>query len=136
LVERFIESDRVAETYPAVPESVPRARQAVVRLAADAGASEGEVDAIRLATSEALTNAVVHAYDSTPGLIYLCAAVGSEGLSVTVADDGGGLRPRLDRRGMGIGLALIAEVTETLAIVKRPAGGVKLQMRFLVSPRS
>ncbi len=128
------EHDPVDATYPALPESVPRARQAVVAFAAEVGASEEEVDAIRLATSEALTNAVVHAYVGSPGLIYLHADIGTEGLSVTVADDGGGLHPRLDRRGMGMGLALIAEATAELAILKRPAGGTELQMRFPVSP--
>ncbi len=123
-------------TFPAVPESVPRARQAVVDFAAEVGATDAQVDAIRLATSEALTNAVLHAYSGAPGLIYLHAALGRAGLSVTVADDGGGLHPRLDRKGMGIGLALIAEAAAELAILKRPAGGTELQMRFPVSPRT
>jgi anti-sigma regulatory factor (Ser/Thr protein kinase) len=126
----------IAESYPAVPDSVPRARQAVVELAIEAGASEEEVDAIRLATSEALTNAVVHAYEGAPGQIHVQAALGAGELSVTVADDGRGLAPRLDRRGMGLGLALIAEAAEELAIVKRPTGGTAVQMRFAISLRS
>jgi anti-sigma regulatory factor (Ser/Thr protein kinase) len=126
----------IAESYPAVPDSVPRARQAVVELATEAGASDDELDAIRLATSEALTNAVVHAYDGPPGQIHVHAALTAGQLSVTVADDGRGLAPRLDRRGMGLGLALIAEAAEELAIVKRPTGGTAVQMRFAVSLRS
>src|SRR5438270_4598723 len=69
--------DGVAESYPAVPESVPVARQAVVKLAADIGANDLEVDAIRLATSEALTNALLHAYDGPPGIIHVSAALAS-----------------------------------------------------------
>lgn len=128
------ESHAVAKTYPAVPESVPLARQAVVRFAAAAGASDDEVEAIRLATSEALTNAVVHAYPGAPGSIYVDAELEPDGLLVRVADDGHGLHPRLDRRGVGIGLALIAEAAAALAIHKRPAGGTELEMRFPVSP--
>ena len=126
----------VDETFPAVSDSVPRARQAVVALAAGAGASEQQIDAIRLATSEALTNAVVHAYEGAPGLIHVSAELRNGGLDVTVADDGSGLRPRLDRRGMGLGLALIAEATQEMAIVKRPSGGTAVQMRFRLSRRS
>jgi serine/threonine-protein kinase RsbW len=129
-------SGDVAESYPAVPESVPRARQAVVGLAAQAGASEAEIDAIRLATSEALTNAVLHAYDGAPGLVHVRAALAAGALSVIIGDDGAGLRPRVDRLGMGLGLTLIAEATEELAIVKRPGGGVELHMRFPVGADS
>jgi anti-sigma regulatory factor (Ser/Thr protein kinase) len=126
----------IAESYPAVPDSVPRARQAVIELAIEAGANDEELDAIRLATSEALTNAVLHAYDGPPGQIHVQAAMGPTRLSVTVADDGRGLAPRLDRRGMGLGLALIADAAEELAIVKRPTGGTAVQMRFAISLRS
>src|SRR5579884_294012 len=124
------EAGSLAESFPAVPESVPRARQAVVKLAVDAGADEEQLDAIRLAISEALTNAVLHAYAGPPGLVHVRVVQDGSGLSVTVADDGAGLRPRLDRRGMGLGLALIAEAAEELAINKRPSGGTELKMRF------
>jgi anti-sigma regulatory factor (Ser/Thr protein kinase) len=126
----------MAESYAAVPASVPLARQAVVALAVRAGAGEEQLEAIRLATSEALTNAVVHAYEGAPGKIHVSAEAGRDAVSVSVADDGAGLRPRLERQGMGIGLALIAEATDELTIRKRPAGGTELQMRFAVSPRS
>lgn len=126
----------LAESFPAVPDSVPRARQAVARLARQAGATEQEIDAIRVATSEALTNAVLHAYDGGPGLVHVSAHLCRSELSVTVADDGSGLRPRLERRGIGLGLAIIAEASEELAIQKRPGGGTELRMRFALSPRS
>lgn len=129
-------SDDVAQSYPAVPDSVPRARRSVVDLASDAGATPEKLDAIRLATSEALTNAVVHAYAGAPGKVHVSAALRDGELSVSVADDGRGLAPRVDRRGMGLGLALIAEAADEVAILKRPGGGTEVQMRFAVSPRS
>ena len=128
-------SDEVA-SYPAVPDSVPRARSAVVNLASEAGATGEEIDAIRLATSEALTNAVVHAYVGAPGEVHVCAAVEAGELEVIVADDGRGPAPRVGHRGMGLGLALIAEAANAFAILKRPGGGTEVQMRFAVSPRS
>jgi stage II sporulation protein AB (anti-sigma F factor) len=121
------------KSYPAVPESVPEARRAVVGLAAEVGATEEQVDAIRLATSEALTNAVIHAYEGSPGMIHVRAQADDGALSISVSDDGAGLHPRLDRRGMGLGLALIAEAADELAIHKRPTGGTELTMRFAVS---
>lgn len=122
----------VTESYPAEPASVPRARGAVVQLAAAAGADEERVDSIRLAVSEALTNAVLHAYQAAPGLVHVRARAADGCLSVVVADEGSGLRPRIARRGMGLGLALIAEAAQELAILKRPQGGTELRMRFVL----
>ena len=76
-----------------MPDAVPRARRVVVDLAAEAGATPETIEAIRLATSEALTNAVVHAYDAAPGEIHVSAALRGGELSVVVADDGRGLAP-------------------------------------------
>ena len=130
------EAPDLCESYPAVPESVPEARQAVVGLAAEGGASDEQVDAIRLATSEALTNAVLHAYDGVPGMVHVRAALGGEGIAITIRDDGTGLRPRLDRRGMGLGLALIAAAADEMAIATRAGGGTELKMRFGLSLRN
>jgi anti-sigma regulatory factor (Ser/Thr protein kinase) len=113
-----------------VPESIPEARRAVVELAIKAGADTEAVEAIRLATSEAVTNAVLYAYDGPPGPIHLTAAAVNGSIAVTVADEGAGVRPRLDRRGIGIGLALIAQAADELAIAKRPGGGTEIQMSF------
>jgi anti-sigma regulatory factor (Ser/Thr protein kinase) len=130
------EGPEVSESYPAVPESVPEARQAVVGLASEVGASDEQVDAIRLATSEAVTNAVVHAYDGIPGLVHVRAEVAQNAIAVSVSDDGAGLRPRLERRGIGLGLALIAAAADEMAIATRPGGGTELRMRFALTPRS
>ena len=120
----------LAETYPAVPESISKARKAVSTLAAQAGADRRALDAVRLAVSEAVTNAVLYAYDGDTGPVHVRAAVTDRGLSVTVADEGDGVRPRLDRKGIGIGLAVIAEAADEVAIATRPAGGTELQMNF------
>ena len=54
-------------TFRAEPSSVPRARRALREFAAAAGATVDQVDAVRLASSEAVTNAVLHAYRDEPG---------------------------------------------------------------------
>jgi anti-sigma regulatory factor (Ser/Thr protein kinase) len=118
------------ESYPAVPESVPRARSDLTMLAIRAGAGEGQIDAIRLAASEALTNAVLHAYDGMPGEIHLTAAVTGDELWLLIADDGHGLDARTSSPGLGMGLALIACSADYFAVVKRTGGGTEIQMRF------
>ena len=120
----------LSECYPAIPGSLPIARRAVTALAAEGGATDEEIDEIRLAVSEALTNVILHAYQDDPGDIHLTVAVAGGELWVLVGDDGGGLRPRSDRSGLGLGLALIAQSCDELTIVKRSGGGTELRMRF------
>ncbi len=117
-------------SYPAVPESVPRARRALTAFAAAAGAAGKELDDIRLAASEALTNVVMHAYAGGSGLMHVTAAAAGGEVSVLIADDGGGLRAGTDAPGLGLGLALIAHACDELTVMKRASGGTELRMRF------
>jgi serine/threonine-protein kinase RsbW len=120
--------------YPATPGSVHVARHELTAFARAAGASPEQVDAIRLAASEALTNAVLHAYDGEPGRVELTAAIAGEELWVLIADEGRGLRTAAGRAGLGLGLALIAHSADHFAVVKRASGGTEMQMRFALHP--
>ena len=123
-------TDSLNASFPATAAALPVARRAVVTLARRAGATEERVHAIRLAVSEALTNVVLHAYRDRAGDFHLTAVVAGGELWVLVADDGCGLRPGSDRSGLGLGLALIAQASDELTIVKRSGGGTELRMRF------
>jgi stage II sporulation protein AB (anti-sigma F factor) len=125
----------LTESYPAVGGSVPRGREALVQLARAAGADEHTLAAVRLAASEALTNAVVHAYGGGPGAIHVTAAANDGELWMLIADDGCGLTARTSKPGLGMGLALIACVTDYFAVVKRSGGGTEIRMRFAISAR-
>lgn len=114
-----------------MPESVPAARRELTAVAVSAGASGERLEEIRLAVSEALTNAVVHAYrDCDSGRFHVTAAVASSELWVLISDDGRGLHAWNDSRGLGIGLSLISGLSDDFAIVARASGGTEVQMRF------
>jgi len=126
--------DALNESYPAVAESVPLARRALTAVAARAGAGGDRLDEIRLAVSEALSNAVVHAYrNGKPGRIHITAAVAPGELWVLIGDDGRGMHAWNDSEGLGIGLSLISGLSDDFAIVTRASGGVEVQMRFDLS---
>jgi anti-sigma regulatory factor (Ser/Thr protein kinase) len=123
--------DALSESYPAVPAAVPLARRALTAVAAAAGAAGERLEEIRLAVSEALTNAVVHAYrDGEAGRFHVTAAVASNELWVLIGDDGRGLHAWNDSRGLGIGLSLISGLSNDFSIVTRASGGTEVQMRF------
>jgi serine/threonine-protein kinase RsbW len=117
-------------TYEAKPESVAHARFAVSEFATEAGATAEQVDAVRLAVSEAVTNAVLHAYRDGAGPIQVTAALATTELWILVADEGGGMQPQADRPGLGLGLGLISQVCDNMAIVPRSGGGIEVQIRF------
>ena len=118
------------QTYPAVPESVRAGRRALTRFAAGAGASSERVEAVGLAASEALTNAVKHAYPHGEGTVHLTAAVAGGELRVLIADDGCGIRPHVSHGGPGLGLTLIASLCDEVQIAKRSSGGTEVGLWF------
>jgi anti-sigma regulatory factor (Ser/Thr protein kinase) len=124
-------TDTFARRYQADPESVGRARAELARFASRAGASGTLVDGLRLAVSEAVTNAVRHAYPLDPGEIRVRALVGKDVLELVVSDDGCGVhRDRADDGGLGFGLALICELSDQMTLAPRSDGGTDVRMRF------
>jgi anti-sigma regulatory factor (Ser/Thr protein kinase) len=121
----------LSQLYPAIAESVPRARNDVVAFAVRRGASEAQVAAIRLAVSEAVSNVVVHAYDrDRPGEIQVTAEIAARELWVLVSDEGRGFQAPARTPGLGWGLPLIAHMSDRLEIAERAEGGTEIRMRF------
>jgi serine/threonine-protein kinase RsbW len=120
----------VEATFPAVAASVPLIRSGVTAAALDAGATPQQIDAARLAVTEAATNVVLHAYDATRGSIHVGVSVIDDELQIVIGDDGSGMRPRTDSPGIGAGMAIIARSCKTLEVGKGESGGSRLLMRF------
>ena len=124
---RAVSCARLRLPLPATARSVPEAREAVGEFAAGLGASGSELYAIRLAVSEAVTNAILHAYpDPDESAGFTIDAARRDGiLSVTVADSGTGMRSRTDSPGAGLGIGLIAGLTRELTLSEID-GGLRL----------
>jgi anti-sigma regulatory factor (Ser/Thr protein kinase) len=120
----------LTRSFPAVTETVPRARRTLVDFARAAGGDEDLVESVRLAVSEALTNVVLHAYEEDGGEVHVTAAIAGDELWVLIGDDGHGLEVGSHQPGLGMGLALIAMVSDDFAVVNRSAGGTELRIRF------
>ena len=118
------------ECYPAVDTSVADARRALADFAAAAGASPVLVEAVRSAASEALTNVVRYAYPARTGHVHVTARLAGGELWVLIADNGCGLHAGRVSDGLGLGLALISQMTEGFSVVERSSGGTELRMRF------
>jgi serine/threonine-protein kinase RsbW len=114
-------------------ENVPEIREAVVDFACANGISEAQTRDLRLAISEAVTNAVVHAYrrHAQPGSVYVAATVDGGWIELRVVDDGIGIAPRNDSPGLGLGLPLISRLADQVELRPLPdRDGTELWMRF------
>jgi serine/threonine-protein kinase RsbW len=115
-------------------ENVALARLALTGVAAAAGAPPAVVADLKLAVSEACTNAVQHAYTDTRAngdrRVTLRFVVSERKLRVEVEDEGSGFGfvtrgsweeslddiAEVDDRGLGMGLTIVRSVTDELEI--------------------
>lgn len=127
-------SPALSRDYSAVADSVPLARSALVAVARSAGVEDEQLEAVRLAASEALTNAVIHAYPSHAGRIQVTAWAGPDELVIQIADDGLGFQTATDTPGLGVGLGLISQLSDEFTIRQPNSGGTEVRMRFWLRP--
>jgi serine/threonine-protein kinase RsbW/stage II sporulation protein AB (anti-sigma F factor) len=87
---------------------------------------------VELVVSEACTNAVVHGFpDTIVGAFRVRAQRTNGSVQVIVSDDGSGMVPRPDSPGLGLGLPLMAALTDRLEIAPALDGsGTVVQMHF------
>jgi serine/threonine-protein kinase RsbW len=122
-------------TLPAAVGSVPAIRRLTARAARANGADDATCEVLLLAVSEAATNAVLHAYPDEAGTVHLRIAREDGGIAVTVCDDGRGLPGGGESPGLGMGMAIIAEVADRLEIDSDRAAGTEVRMWFSLSRR-
>ena len=121
-------------TVPAERDQVAPLRHRVVAHAAEHNVAEPPINDLALAVSEAVTNAVVHAFRTRePGHVTVSLDIEPDinRVEVVVVDDGDGMVPRPDTPGLGLGLPLIAQVSETFQIGTPATGsGTEIRMTF------
>ena len=119
-------------TFTAEAPAPGQARAAARAYAAESGADADTLAAVALCVSEAVSNAVVHAYRNSeqPGSVEVEVRRPNGYLWLLVRDHGCGLAPRTDSPGLGLGLPLIAESASSLEVRTPGDGGTEVRMRF------
>lgn len=117
-------------TLPARAENVAVVRHALGGLGEALALHPQTLSDVKLAVTEACTNVVVHAYGDDEGPMEVAASVDGDALRVTVRDEGLGIVPRPDSPGLGLGLPLIATLTESLELGKTPDDRTEVTMVF------
>jgi anti-sigma regulatory factor (Ser/Thr protein kinase) len=104
---------------------------ALAQYASAAGVVGEQLDDLRLCISEAVSNAVAHAYPYSEAGSVRVGAVASNGeLLIHVSDDGCGLQRESPNPGLGLGVPLMAKLSHGLVVRERGSGGVEVHLRF------
>lgn len=124
---------------PAFPVCVGPLRARLATFADTHLECEALIADLKLAASEAISNVVMHAYRDRdrPGTVTagISTDITAGRVEVAVTDGGLGMTARTDSPGAGLGLALIAAVTDQVTIRPGPAGvGTEVRMIFALRP--
>jgi anti-sigma regulatory factor (Ser/Thr protein kinase) len=117
---------------PAKAENVAVVRHALAGLAEEIGMDELRIADLKTVVTEACMNVVVHAYQGRPGPLNVEAMPDEDGLTVTVRDEGTGIRPRADvnHESLRLGLSLIAALSGSFSISGGLDRGTEITMRL------
>jgi anti-sigma regulatory factor (Ser/Thr protein kinase) len=129
---------RFVRSRPARPGVVRELRAELVAYASLVGADEAVCQNVALAVAEGLNNVAVHAYAGREaGPVHVEAWPDRDGhLLVRIDDEGMGIVPRTDSPGLGLGLALMAQMADDVRVANRDGGaGATVSMRFTLHRR-
>ena len=125
---------------PARESGVAVARQFVAGMASRLRVSEQTSEDLKLAATEACTNAVLHAYpNGSAGPVELELGVDADDLLLIVRDSGRGPPAEIefdDESEVGYGLELMHAVSDELELEDAPGGGTEVRMVFRVGRRA
>lgn len=132
--------NQMETTFLSQPENESFARVVIAAFAVQLSPTVSEIADIKTAVSEAVTNAIVHGYEGTRGMVTLRAAIDDRTLTVEVCDSGRGItdvqqamepffttHPEQERSGMGF--AVMQTFMDELHVDSTPGAGTSIRMR-------
>ena len=129
--------NRIYLRLSCMPSNVGVARIAVATFAASLDFTVPDLEDLKVAVSEAVSNAVLHAYPGSAGDVAVTAYLEGEDLVVEVEDWGIGI-PDLDKakepgytttpEHMGLGLSFIESFPDEFSILSSLGAGTKVRM--------
>ena len=106
-----------------------------------------EIADVKTAVSEAVTNAIVHGYEGTRGMVTMRARIDGATLSIDISDSGKGIpnvqqamepffttHPEQERSGMGF--AVMQTFMDEVDVRSTPGNGTSVYMRKRIRPET
>ena len=126
--------------FLSVPENEAFARVVVSAFAVQLSPTVAEIADVKTAVSEAVTNAIVHGYEGTRGIVTMRAMIDGTTLSIEILDRGKGIpnvqqamepfyttHPGQERSGMGF--AVMQTFMDEVDVQSTPGSGTLVRMR-------
>jgi stage II sporulation protein AB (anti-sigma F factor) len=123
------------------------ARVAVAAFAAQLDPTIDEISDVKTAVSEAVTNSIIHGYNSEEEMITIEAIIDGSELTVIISDSGQGIdnlevamqplytsRPDLERSGMGF--TVMEAFMDSLEVKSNKGTGTSIIMKKIFNPLS
>lgn len=125
--------------FLAVSENESFARIAAAAFASLIDPTLEELSDIKTAVSEAVTNAIIHGYDSEGGKVVMKMSIKDNIIEISVSDKGRGIedikkamqplytsKPHLERSGMGF--TVMETFMDSLKVISEPGAGTEVIM--------
>ncbi|MFF2090172.1 anti-sigma F factor [Paenibacillus sp. NPDC058174] len=127
-------------TFSARSENEAFARVAIASFVSQLDPTLEELNDLKTAVSEAVTNAIIHGYDSDPaGKVTIEASIEGDSVSIIISDNGHGIedldlarqplytsKPELERSGMGF--TIMENFMDRFDVSSDLGGGTRLSM--------
>lgn len=138
--KEYMQNDYIHTEFSSRSENEGLARVIVSAFSARLDPTLEELDDVRTAVSEAVTNAIIHGYAGMEGSIYLSCFIEGQTLTITIEDHGIGIdnltqamqplytsKPEEERSGMGF--TMMQTFMDDLTVDSAPGKGTKVMMR-------
>lgn len=127
--------------FAALSENESFARVVVAAFVSRLDPTLDELNDLKTVVSEAVTNSIIHGYDSNPdGVVRISAAIENETVFLTIEDEGQGIddlelakqplytsKPELERSGMGF--TIMENFMDEFEVTSEPGRGTVIRMK-------
>ncbi|CAM2804826.1 anti-sigma F factor [Paenibacillus sediminis] len=127
--------------FAAKSENESFARVAVAAFISQLDPTMDELTDLKTVVSEAVTNCIIHGYDSNPeGIVHIECRIDLDTVTLVVEDKGQGIedlelakqplytsKPELERSGMGF--TIMENFMDEFEVVSRPGAGTSIRMK-------
>lgn len=134
-------------SFLSVPENEAFARVVIAAFAVQLSPTMPEIADVKTAVSEAVTNAIVHGYEGTRGMVTMRARIDGATLAIEITDRGKGIpnvrqamepfyttHPEQERSGMGF--AVMQTFMDEVDVRSTPGSGTSVCMRKRIRPEA
>ncbi|MFS8500770.1 MAG: anti-sigma F factor [Caldicoprobacter sp.] len=125
--------------FPSKSQNESFARVTVAAFAAQLDPTLEEIADIKTAVSEAVTNAIIHGYENTIGIVTVIAKLYEGKIEIEVIDEGKGIediekarqplytsKPELERSGMGF--TVMETFMDEVEVISAPGQGTRVKL--------